>query len=140
MSINGVIESKLRFLEQILSDLESWPLGDLADFAHNSMVRRAVERAMQLGVESMIDISERILAAKRLPPADTAAENFRRLQELGFIKDPERYIAMVRFRNFIVHRYEQIDPEIVYDLARHKLDRCRQFVDEIRRACARGGM
>jgi hypothetical protein len=38
MPINGAVESKLRFLEQVLADLESWPLGDPAQFAHNSML------------------------------------------------------------------------------------------------------
>ena len=136
MPINGVVESKLRFLEQTLADLESWPLGDLAQFARNSMLRRAVERALQLGIESMIDVTERILAARRVAPADTAAENFKRLQEVGILKNADRYAEMVRFRNFIVHRYEQIEPDIVYGLAKHKLGRFRDFIDEIRRACA----
>lgn len=136
MPINGVIESKLRFLEQVLADLESWPLGDLPGFVRDSMLRRAVERALQLGVESMIDVSERILAAKHLAPADTAAQNFKRLQEVGVLKNADRYAEMARFRNFIVHRYEQIDPEIVYGLAKNGLGRFRDFVDEIRRTCA----
>jgi uncharacterized protein YutE (UPF0331/DUF86 family) len=55
MPINGIVESKLRFLEQTLADLESWPLGDMGEFTRNSMLRRAVERALQLAVESMID-------------------------------------------------------------------------------------
>jgi uncharacterized protein YutE (UPF0331/DUF86 family) len=138
MPINGVVENKLRFLEQVLADLESWPLGDLAGFIQNSMLRRAVERALQLGVESMIDVSERILAAKRLTPGDAAAQNFKRLQEIGVLKDAERYAEMARFRDFIVHRYEQIDPEIIYNLAQNKLCRFRDFIDEIRAACARG--
>lgn len=136
MPINGVVETKLRFLEQTLADLESWPLGDLSEFAGNSMLRRAVERALQLAVESMIDVAERILAARRLPPADTAALSFKRLQEIGVLKDAGRYAEMVRFRNFIVHRYEQIEPQIVYGLAKGKLGCFRDFVDEIRRACA----
>jgi uncharacterized protein YutE (UPF0331/DUF86 family) len=136
MPINGVVESKLRFLEQTLAELESWPLGDLAQFAGHSMLRRAVERALQLGIESMIDVAERILAAKRLAPADTAAQNLMKLQEIGVLKDAGRYAEMVRFRNFIVHRYEQIEPDIVFSLARHRLDRFRDFIDEIRKACA----
>ena len=136
MPINGVVESKLRFLEQTLADLESWPLGDLAEFARNSLLRRAVERALQLAVESMIDVAERILAARCLPPADTAAQNFKRLQEIGILKDADRYAEMVRFRNFIVHRYEQIESQIVYSLAKGKLSCFRDFVGEIRRACA----
>jgi uncharacterized protein YutE (UPF0331/DUF86 family) len=136
MPINGVVESKLRFLEQTLADLESWSLGDSVEFARNSMLRRAVERALQLAVESMIDIAERILAAQHLVPEDTAAQSLRRLQEIGVLKDANRYAEMVRFRNFIVHRYEQIDPQIVSNLAKTKLSCFRDFVDEIRRACA----
>jgi uncharacterized protein YutE (UPF0331/DUF86 family) len=136
MPINGVVESKLRFLEQTLADLESWSLGDLAEFAGNSLLRRAVERALQLAVESMIDVAERILAAQHLVPADTAAQSLKRLQEIGVLKDAGRYAEMVRFRNFIVHRYEQIDPQIVYGLAKTKLSCFRDFIVEIRRACA----
>jgi len=136
MPINGVIEKKLRFLEQTLADLESWSLGDSVEFARNSMLRRAVERALQLAVESMIDVAERILAAQHLVPEDTAAQNLKRLQEIGVLKDAAQYAELVRFRNFIVHRYEQIDPQIVYSLAKTKLSCFRDFADEIRKACA----
>jgi uncharacterized protein YutE (UPF0331/DUF86 family) len=136
MPINGVIEKKLRFLEETLADLESWPLGDPAQFARNSLLRRAVERALQLVVESMIDVAERILAVQHLVPADTAAQNLKRLQEIGILRDVDRFAEMVRFRNFIVHRYEQIEPQIVYSLAKTKLSCFHDFVAEIRRACA----
>ena len=136
MPINGVVESKLRFLERTLTDLESWSLGDSAEFARNSMLRRAVERALQLAVESMIDVAERILAVQHLVPEDTAAQSLRRLQEIGVLRDANRYAEMVRFRSFIVHRYEQIDPQIVYSLAKTRLSCFRDFVDEIRKACA----
>ena len=136
MPINSAVESKLRFLEQTLADLESWPLGEMDAFADDSLLRRAVERALQLAVESMIDVAERILAARCLPPANAAAQNFKRLQEIGILKDAGRYAEMVRFRNFIVHRYEQIEPQIVYGLAKSKLGYFRDFVDEIRRGCA----
>ncbi|MBN1508974.1 MAG: DUF86 domain-containing protein [Sedimentisphaerales bacterium] len=136
MPINGVVESKLRFLEQTLADLESWPLGEVAEFSRDSMLRRAVERALQLAAESTIDVAERLLAARRLSPADTAAQNFQRLQEIAILRDADRYAEMVRFCSFIVHRYEQIEPQIVYGLAKTKLGQFREFVDEIRRACA----
>jgi len=136
MPIKGVVEKKLRFLEQTLADLEGWPLGDLVEFGGNSLLRRAVERALQLAVESMIDVAERILAAQHLVPADTAAQNLKRLQEIGILKDADRYAELVRFRNFIVHRYEQIEPQIVYRLAKTKLGCFHDFIDEIRRACA----
>jgi uncharacterized protein YutE (UPF0331/DUF86 family) len=38
-----------------------------------------------------------------------------------------------------LERYEQIEPQIVYGLAKGKLGCFRDFVDEIRRACAGEG-
>jgi len=73
-----------------------------------------------------------------MAPGETAVQNLRRLQEIGILKDCDGYVEMVRFRSFIVHRYEQIDPAIVYGLARNKLACFREFVSEIRAACAGG--
>ena len=136
MKINGVVESKLRFLEQVLDDLKNWPFPDLETFQRNAMLRRATERALQLAVESMIDVSERILASQRIPPADSAAENMRQLENLKILNESEKYIEMVRFRNFIVHRYEQIDPEVIFSIVKGKLKSFRDFIDEVRKACA----
>jgi len=40
---------------------------------------------------------------------------------------------MVRFRNFIVHRYENIDLKIIYDIVNKMLPLFHQFVDKIRK-------
>jgi len=37
-----------------------------------------------------------------------------------------------KFRNFIVHRYERIDLEIIYSILRNKLHLFRHFIAEIR--------
>ena len=137
MRINGVVESKLRFLEQVLDDLESWSFPDLARFQTDTMLRRATERALQLAIESVIDVSERILATQRIPPADTSAENIKQLQRIKILRDSEQYTEMIRFRNFIVHRYEQINPEIIYSIVKGKLNSFRDFIDEIRTACSK---
>jgi uncharacterized protein YutE (UPF0331/DUF86 family) len=38
---------------------------------------------------------------------------------------------MIKFRNLIVHQYEEIDPEIVFNIAKNQLDSFRTFRDEI---------
>jgi uncharacterized protein YutE (UPF0331/DUF86 family) len=38
---------------------------------------------------------------------------------------------MVRFRNFIVHRYERIDVNILADMINHRLSDFEQFRDEV---------
>jgi len=134
MKFNGVIENKLRIIEGKVADMESWNITSYNGFESNSLVQNAVERALQVAVEAMIDCSERILSQLKVPPAATGVENFIALQKHDIIADANIYKDMVRFRNFIVHRYEQIDPKIVYTIVRRKLFLFVKFVDEIRRA------
>jgi uncharacterized protein YutE (UPF0331/DUF86 family) len=103
----------------------------LSDLQQSSLVSNALERGLQVAVEIMIDVTERILAREKQPPGDGAAANMHKLGELGVLKDPEVYMDMVRFRNFIVHRYEYIDLDILYDISKNKLNCFREFAKEI---------
>ena len=82
MTINGIIERKLRLLEQKLSEINDWQITSYAEFRQSSLKINAVERALTVCVEIMIDISERILALKKIPPKDTSVENFKELERL----------------------------------------------------------
>lgn len=134
MKYNGVIENKLRIIEQKLSDIKSWNMDSYDDFSKSTLMQNASERALQVAVEALIDVSERLLALNNQPPAGTSAENLSALEKLGVINSAEIYTPMIRFRNFIVHRYEKIDSEIVFDILKNKLHLFEQFIDEIRSA------
>jgi len=138
MTINGIIERKLRLLEQKLSEINDWQITSYAEFRQSSLKINAVERALTVCVEIMIDISERILALKKIPPKDTSVENFKELERLKIIQSFETYADMIRFRNFIVHRYETIDTQILFAIVTKKLKNFRSFADEIRNTAARG--
>lgn len=49
-------------------------------------------------------IGERFIALSGGVPCASAADVMRRLQGLGIIRTADRYIPMVRFRNFLVHQ------------------------------------
>jgi len=134
MKYNGIIEKKLRVMEENISDIQSWEISLYQHLKENSMLQKATERSLQISIEVMIDISERILALNNVQPGNTASENMKKLEDLGVIKSADNYSDMVRFRNFIVHRYEKIDLEILYSIVRNKLHLFRQFSDEIRSA------
>jgi len=138
MTINGIIEKKLRLLEQKLSEINDWQITSYAEFSQSSLKINAVERALTVCVEIMIDISERILAIKKIPPKDTSVENFKELERLKIIQSFETYADMIRFRNFIVHRYETIDTQILFAIVTKKLKDFRSFADEIRNMAAQG--
>ena len=132
MKYNGVIEKKLRLLDQKLQEIESWEIKNLTQLKGSSMLSNALERALQVSVEIMIDVSERILAIEKLSPCEKASDNMKKLQELGVIIKADDYMDMVRFRNFIVHRYEYIDLDILLDIATNKIYLFRSFISEIR--------
>ena len=135
MKYNGVIQRKFALLndhvQEIRRHLSSM---DYPEFLASRVSRLATERALQLCAEIVIDVAERVIAIERAGPVASAAEAMTRLQKLGVIRDAEPYIGIVRFRNLIVHEYEQIDPELLFKLATTQLDDFLAFRDEIDRA------
>ena len=132
MKYNGIIEAKLRILEEKLAEIESWNISSYDALQESSLLQNALERALQVSIEVMIDISERTLAMNHISPLRSAAGNMKKLQELGILSSRPEYEDMVKFRNFIVHRYERIDLEILYNILKNKLPLFRHFIEEIR--------
>ena len=134
MKINGVIERKFQILDEYLLGLrkaaEGWTLDSFkADWA----AQRLTERALQVMVEITIDVAERIIALKGSGPCSTAAEAIDKLVQLEVLSSAQPYRDMVKFRNFVVHQYEHIDPELLFTLATTKLGDFQKFRSEIDR-------
>jgi uncharacterized protein YutE (UPF0331/DUF86 family) len=132
MKYNGIIENKLRIIEEKLEDIRNWDIRSFEQFKGSSLLISAVERALQVAIEVMIDVSERIMALEKVTPRDSAAENMEQLQKMKILRPFPEYSNMVKFRNLIVHRYEKIDPVIVYSIIRNKLPLFESFVEDIR--------
>ncbi len=132
MKLNGVIQRKFALLDKHVLELRS-RLHNVAveTFSQDLGLRWMTERALQVMVEIVIDVAERLIALKGAGPAATAAEALQKLEALGVIRSAEPYIPFVRFRNLIVHQYEEINPSIVFDIATNKLELLRQFRDEV---------
>ena len=134
MKYNGIIEAKLRTIEDKLSEIESWQIVSYNQLQINSMLRNATVRALQVAIEAIIDICEHILAIEGIPAPETSANVIKKVIEIGIITNSPEYLEMVRFRNFIVHRYEKIDLEIIYAIVSKKLPVFRNFIHEIRKS------
>jgi uncharacterized protein YutE (UPF0331/DUF86 family) len=132
MKYNGIIEAKLRTIEEKLSEIESWQIISFQQLQKSSMLRNATERALQVAVEAIIDICEHILALEGISAPDSSANVVKKVIETGILTNNPEYLDMIRFRNFIVHRYEKIDLEIIYAIVSNKLIVFRNFIHEIR--------
>lgn len=133
--LNGVIQRKLALLESQISKLRLHLQNVSYDsFKDDWVLRSMAERAIQVAIEIMIDIAERIIAVKGVGPVATAQEAIKRLVELGMLKKASPYDKMVRFRNLIVHQYADIDPSMLFEISQKQLDDFHKFRDEIDRA------
>ena len=132
MKYNGIIEAKLRTIDEKLVEIESWQINSSHKLQMNSMLRNATERSLQVAVDAIIDVCEHILALEGISAPETSTNVVRKVIEIGILTDTTEYIDMIRFRNFIVHRYEKIDLEIIYAIVSKKLPVFRNFIHEIR--------
>lgn len=97
----------------------------------NWQTRRAVERDLQVIVEIVIDICQRLISLAGQTPAASGAEAVQRCVQLGALSRNDSYRKMVQFRNFIVHRYEKIDADILAEMVNDRLGDFEGFRDEV---------
>ena len=128
--INGVIIQKLQTLDEVVLELRS--LGQVTEgqLHDDWRTRRAVERDLQVLIEIMIDVCQRLIALVGQTPTATAREAVERCVQLGALSQYEAYHRMVQLRNFIDH-YECIDTAILVDIVNQRLGAAERFRDEI---------
>lgn len=134
---NGVITGKLRTLEETMGELRSLGKVTTDQLSGDWRTRRAIERDLQVAVEIVVDICQRILALNGQIPAATSAEAVERCVKQGAIGDNPNYQKMVQFRNFVVHRYERVDVAILVDIVNNRLDDFDEFRRQVLEYCGK---
>jgi uncharacterized protein YutE (UPF0331/DUF86 family) len=128
---NGVIAQKLQNLDAVLTDLRSLGCLKVQELERDWRTKRAVERSLQILVEIVIDVCQRILSLESQAPAATGRDALDRVIQMGILGRHDAYSKMVQFRNFVVHRYERVDNEILADMVNLRLVDFEQFRNEI---------
>ncbi len=86
--------------------------------------KRACERLLQIAIECIIDISALIISGLKLGLPSEEDDLFGKLEIAGVISPSmkETLRLMKGFRNILVHRYDRINDNIVYDILQNRLD------------------
>jgi uncharacterized protein YutE (UPF0331/DUF86 family) len=129
--LNGVIARKLQSLDEVLAELRSLGQVDTAQLKNDWRTQRAIERDLQVLVEIVIDVCQRLISLAGQTPAATGADAIERCVQLKVLSDDDVYRKMVGLRNFIVHRYEHIDVNILVDMVNQRLPDFEQFRAEV---------
>lgn len=123
---DAVLTERLRLLAQYLDELRGFRKAarSFQVYVDNVMLRRAVERGLQVAVEICLDIGRRLIALEGFRYAQDNQDVFRILADEGVVPADllETLLEMARFRNLIVHDYAEIDNARVYGILKKHLD------------------
>lgn len=127
------INHKIVLIENNLAKLQELSKLDENEFKSDFRNIESSKHLLQVSVECMIDICEHIVAKERLGIPDTAAECIRMVFSRGYISNinVETYITMTKFRNRIVHLYNDLDENEIYQILRNNLSDFSLFIKDI---------
>lgn len=131
MSVNAVIIGKLQHLDEILAKLRSLGPLNRTQLDTDWRTKMAVERAIQVLVEIIIDVSQRVIAEDGQTPAGSGREAIERCVQMGVLSSIEPYQRMIQFRNFVVHLYERVETIFLVDIVNKRLADFESFRDEV---------
>lgn len=131
MSVNGVIIGKLQHLDEILAKLRSLGPLNRTQLDTDWRTKMAVERAIQVLVEIIIDVSQRVIAEDGQTPAGSGREAIERCVQMGVLSSIEPYQRMIQFRNFVVHLYDRVETIFLVDIVNKRLADFESFRDEV---------
>ena len=131
------IISKLDGLREYVRILRTYHEKTLEDIKKDVTLRGAVERYLQMAIESVLDISEMIISEESLRKPETYKEAILIVGEKGIIpKDfSEQFAFSAGFRNILIHRYASIDLEKVYEFLKTKLSDFDLFAKYVVKYC-----
>lgn len=131
MKYNGVILKKFSVMDDEVARLRALDnvTADVLDGDH--FLKHGIERSLQICVEVVVDIAQRILSLEGRQPAPTAFDALNGLEAMGILVSAERYRSMLQFRNFVVHCYERVNSEILVTILDRNLDDLAAFRDEV---------
>ncbi len=117
-----IVERNLRFLNNYTEMEEKEFLGSYKDI-------QAVKFSLLECIEACIDIGGYMIVEKGLRRPESYAEVFLILEEERILEDSlaERLSDMARFRNFLAHRYGEVDNKKVLEFVKENLRDVYEF-------------
>ena len=128
-----LILRKLAELEEYLEQIREFSSVSAEVYSGDWKTRRIVERTLQIMIELCIDIAGHIISDRRFRVPVSYADTFKSLAEGGLITPQISDVMekMAKFRNIVVHQYENVDTEIVIMILRKHLDDFLVFRDAV---------
>ncbi len=129
-----LVEKKLRKIEEFIGEIQNGKIGSYDEFKENVIIKRFIERNLELALEQMIDICRHLVCGLDLKEPETYAECFEILAAGKVISKDTigMFQSMARFRNMLIHIYDNVDDSVTYGIYMRHLDDFNIFAGSIR--------
>lgn len=113
LSLNSRI-AKLKEYAKIIAELRK--KYSRKQFLSEDMIKRYIERYLQLALEAVIDVSDHIISQQGLRKPEEYRDSILILGEAKILpkKFAEKFAPAAGFRNILVHDYLRLNPEKVF--------------------------
>lgn len=124
------IRQKLQFMRQELRELKKLQGMDLSQFQSNRLYEAAATRMLQVTIEAMLDLCAHIISKEGWGLPKSYVETVELAARNGLIplQFENTYKAMARFRNRVVHLYDEVDAAEIWNIIQNHLQDFKPFV------------
>jgi uncharacterized protein YutE (UPF0331/DUF86 family) len=124
------IRQKLQFMRQELRELKKFQGMDISQFQSNSLYEAAATRMLQVTIEAMLDICAHLISREGWGLPKSYVETVELAVHNGLIPPEmeDTYKAMARFRNRVVHLYDEVNAAEIWNVIQNHLDDFRPFI------------
>lgn len=123
--------SRIGIIEEKLSNMRNWLPDSIDEYLNNKKTQAAIEREIQIIIQSMIDICIQLVVILNKGPPSSEIGAIENLEDT--LKNIEIIKELKQFRNILVHVYGKINQELVYNHSKQMLKDVPQIIDEFRR-------
>ena len=118
-----VVSDRLNWVERMLTEIQSLPLGSYHDFIGDKRNVWSAESCLRRSLEALLDIGRHILAKSFGTGVSEYKEIAQRLGDFGVLSQEEAIILRVLagYRNRLIHFYHEIGNEELYKICREQL-------------------
>jgi uncharacterized protein YutE (UPF0331/DUF86 family) len=118
-----VVADKVALIRRMLDGVRSLPLDSLQAFVADPRMVAAGDSYLRRALEAVLDLSRHVLAKGFGRAPAEYAEVARQLGQVGVVEAPlaDRLELMARYRNRMVHFYDEISNEELFDILSHQL-------------------
>lgn len=127
------LENKIILINKNLDKLKELKKLSRKDFLADYRNYDSAKYNLQTSIEALIDIGNHIISRKNWGVPETNADTFRILAEKDVISKNKLsdFVAMSRFRNMVVHLYQEIDEEEIYRIIENNLEDFTYYIKRI---------